>query len=330
MDPLERRPLGRTGLDVTALGLGGTGVGGIFTRNDDATGEAAVARAWELGVRYFDTAPYYGHGASERRYGAVLANKPRGEFVLSTKVGRLLVPGDDAAKPAHWKDGEPWRAVFDYSPAAVRESLDASRERLGVERPDLIHVHDAHDHVAEALAGSEPTLRAMREAGETTAIGAGINWVAPCLELARGGDFDCFLIAGRYSLLDQSAFDELFPLCLERGLGIVIGGAFNSGILATGAVPGASFHYQPADAAVMERVRRIEGVCHDHGVPLPAAALQFPLAHPVVSTVLVGARSPREIEDSVRHVAHPIPAAFWDTLRDQGLLRADVPTPEAA
>jgi aryl-alcohol dehydrogenase-like predicted oxidoreductase len=330
MDPLERRPLGRTGLDVTALGLGGTGVGGIFTRNDDATGEATVARAWELGIRYFDTAPYYGHGASERRYGAVLADKPRGELVLSTKVGRLLVPGDDSAKPAHWKDGEPWRAVFDYSPAAVRESLDASRERLGVERPDLIYVHDAHDQVAEALAGAEPTLRAMREAGETTGIGAGINWVAPCLELARGGDFDCFLIAGRYSLLDQSAFDELLPLCLERGLGIVIGGAFNSGILATGAVPGASFHYQPADAAVMERVRRIEVVCHDHGVPLPAAALQFPLAHPVVSTVLVGARSPREIEDNVRHVAHPIPAAFWDALKGQGLLRADVPTPEPA
>ena len=330
MDPLQRRPLGRTGLEVTALGLGGTGVGGIFTRNDDDTGRATVARAWDLGIRYFDTAPYYGHGASERRYGAVLADRPRAEFVLSTKVGRMLVPGDDSAKPAHWQDGEPFRAVFDYSPQAVARSLAMSRERLGIERPDLLYVHDAHDHVDEALAGAEPALRAMRDAGEVDGFGAGINWVEPCVRLARGGDFDCFLIAGRYTLLDQSASDELFAICEARGLGIVIGGAFNSGILATGAVPGAHYDYKPARDDVLARVRRIEAVCAAHQVPLPAAALQFPLAHPVVCSVLVGARSPREIEANVAHVRHPIPAAFWDALKADGLLPADVPVPEGA
>jgi len=329
MDPLERRTLGRTGLSLTALGLGGTGVGGIFERNDDTTGPATVEKAWQLGIRYFDTAPYYGHGASERRYGAVLAGKPRHELVLSTKVGRLLVPGDDSAKPAHWRDGEPWRAVFDYSPPAVRESLARSRERLGIERLDLVYVHDAHDHVDEALAGAEPELRRVRAAGEVAGFGAGINWVEPCLALARGGDFDAFLIAGRYTLLDQSAAAELFPLCRQRGLGIVVGGPFNSGILATGAVPGAHYQYQPAGEEVLARVRRIEAVCAAHEVPLPAAALQFPLAHPAVASVLVGARTPAEIEANVAHVRHPIPAAFWDALVEQGLLASGLPLPQA-
>lgn len=330
MDPRTRRAFGRSGVELSALGLGGTGVGGIFERNDDVTGQATVQRAWELGIRYFDTAPYYGHGASERRYGAVLRDKPRDEFVLSTKVGRMLVPGDDSAKPAHWQDGEPWRAVFDYSPEAVRRSLAMSRERLGIERLDIVYVHDAHDHVADALAGAEPELGRLRGAGELRAFGAGINWVAPCVELARGGDFDGFLIAGRYTLLDQSAADELFPICAQRNLGIVIGGPFNSGILATGAVPGAHFHYQPAGEEILARVRRIEAVCDAHGVPLPAAALQFPLAHPVVSSVLVGARSPHEIAANARHMAHPIPAAFWGALQAEDLLPAALPVPEGA
>jgi D-threo-aldose 1-dehydrogenase len=191
-------------------------------------------------------------------------------------------------------------------------------------------VHDAHDHVADALAGAEPELGRLRGAGELRAFGAGINWVAPCVELARGGDFDGFLIAGRYTLLDQSAADELFPICAQRNLGIVIGGPFNSGILATGAVPGAHFHYQPAGEEILARVRRIEAVCDAHGVPLPAAALQFPLAHPVVSSVLVGARSPHEIEANARHMAHPIPAAFWDALKAEHLLPAALPVPEGA
>ena len=329
MNPLARRPFGRSGIELTALGLGGTGVGGIFRRNDDATGMATVARAWELGIRYFDTAPYYGHGASERRYGAVLAGKPRPDFVLSTKVGRLLVPGDDRDKPAHWRDGEPFKAVFDYSPEAVASSLSMSRERLGIERFDILYVHDAHDHVAQALAGAGPALTGLRDAGEVGAVGCGINWVAPCLELARGGDFDGFLIAGRYSLLDQSAFDELLPYCESRGLGIVVGGAFNSGILATGAVPGAHYDYKPAGAETLARVRRIEGACARHGVPLAAAALQFPLGHPVVASVLVGARTPREIERNHALLRTPIPGALWDDLRATGVLREDVPVPVA-
>lgn len=330
MDPRARRAFGRSGVELSVLGLGGTGVGGIFERNDDATGHATVQRAWDLGIRYFDTAPYYGHGASERRYGAVLRAKPRDEFVLSTKVGRMLVPGDDSAKPAHWQDGEPWRAQFDYSPEAVRRSLAMSRERLGIERFDIVYVHDAHDHVADALAGAEPELTRIRGAGGVRAFGAGINWVAPCVELARGGDFDGFLIAGRYTLLDQSAADELFPICAQRNLGIVIGGPFNSGILATGAVTGAHFQYQPAGEEILARVRRIEAVCDAHGVPLAAAALQFPLANPVVSSVLVGARSPHEIEANARHMAHPIPAAFWDALKGEDLLPAGLPVPEGA
>lgn len=330
MDPRARRAFGRSAVELSVLGLGGTGVGGIFERNDERTAQATVQRAWDLGIRYFDTAPYYGHGASERRFGAVLRDKPRADYVLSTKVGRMLVPGDDTLKPMHWKDGEPWRAVFDYSPEAVRRSLAMSRERLGIDRFDIVYVHDAHDHVADALAGAEPELAGLRGAGEVRAFGAGINWVAPCLELARGGDFDGFLIAGRYTLLDQSAADELFPLCAQRNLGIVIGGAFNSGILATGAVPGAHFHYQPASAEILAQVRRIEAVCAAHGVPLPAAALQFPLAHPVVSSVVVGARSPHEIEVNAQHLAYPIPGAFWDALKSAGLIPAAAPVPEAA
>lgn len=328
MDPLKRRVLGSTGLELTQLGLGGTSVGSLYGPVDDETATATVRRAYELGVRYFDTAPYYGHGSSERRFGAALAQRPRGSYVLSTKVGRLLVAdATGETKPPHFRDSEPFRAEFDFSRDGVLRSIDASRARLGIETFDILYVHDCQDQVEAALEGALPALAELRARGEIAAVGAGLNVVDTCLALARDADLDCLLLANRYTLLEQGPLDALFPLCQERGIGIVIGGPFNSGILATGPVEGARYDYRPAPAEVVERVRLIEAVCAEHGVALPAAALQFPLAHPLVASVVCGARTEEEVMANVALMAAPIPAAFWEALKAKGLLREDAPTP---
>ena len=330
MDPLQKRALGKTDIELTRLGLGGTGVGSLYARQDDAGGAATVRRAFELGLRYFDTAPFYGHGSSERRFGAVLSTLPRADFVLSTKVGRLLVPAaDDAERPPHFKDEEPFRARFDYSRDAVLRSLEESRARLGIDTFDILYIHDCQDHVREALDGAYPVLDEMRARGEVRAIGAGLNHADVCLELARNADFDCFLLANRYTLLEQSPLDDLLPLCEARGIGIVAGGPFNSGILATGPVAGATYNYRPAAPEALERVRAIESVCAAFDVPLAAAALQFPLAHPAVSSVICGARSAEEIAANAELVRTAVPAECWRELKGAGLIREDAPTPAA-
>jgi D-threo-aldose 1-dehydrogenase len=287
-------------LELPRLGLGTAPIAGLYAAVDDETALAVVERAWELGVRYFDTAPYYGSGLAERRLGRGLRERPRDEYTLSTKVGRLLRSG-----------GSGWEgAYFDFSHDAALRSLEASLERLGLDRVDIALVHDPDDHYDEALAGAFRALASLREEGVVRAIGVGMNQTALLCRFAREADPDCFLVAGRYTLLDRSAADELLPLCAERGIAVIGGGVFNSGVLAGGG----TYDYQTAPPDVVERARALADLCAHYDVPLAAAAVQFPSRHPAVSSVLVGCRSPAEVEEDVRLWSLEVPSALWDEL----------------
>jgi D-threo-aldose 1-dehydrogenase len=341
IDPTQRVPLGRTGLDVTRLAFGGASIGGLFAAVDDASAIATARRAWDLGIRAFDTAPLYGYGASERRMGAALADRPRGEFVLSTKVGRLvrapsaIAPGADIDRQsldgrddAFYVRTEPVKVVFDYSPDGVRRSLEESLQRLGFERIDIALIHDPDDHWEAAIDGAWPALERLRAEGVIGAVGAGMNQSSMLTRFARETDMDVFLVAGRYTLLDQGALDELLPICLERGIAVLIGGVMNSGVLADPR-PGARFNYAPASPAVIERARRIGEACDRHGVPLRAAAMQFPLAHPAVVSLVTGVRSTSHLDEYPALLGHPIPSELWADLQAEDLIdeRAPVPAP---
>jgi|SRR5579862_129430 len=291
-------PLGR-------LGLGTAPIGGLYEAVDDETAHAVVERAWELGVRYFDTAPLYGSGLAERRLGAALAGKPRSELVVSTKVGRLLRPGD-----SDWLGAPPLVSYFDFSFDAALRSLDGSLERLALDRVDIAFVHDPDDHIEKALSGAFAALRRLREEGAVRAIGVGANHTDVLCRFAREADPDCFLLAGRYTALDRSAAGQLLPLCEEHGIAVIAGGVFNSGVLAGGD----TFDYETAPPDVVARVERLRETCARHGVPLPAAAVQFPLRHPVVEAVLVGCRTPEELAEDVRLANRDLPDALWDEL----------------
>ena len=309
IDPFELVPLGRTGLWVTRLGFGGASIGGLFTDVDDGAAVAAVRHAWDLGIRSFDTAPLYGYGASERRMGTALGDRPRAEFTLSTKVGRLV--RDEAAIPAganidrqvldgredaYYVRTRPVRLVFDYSGDGVRRSLEESLERLGLDRIDIALIHDPDDHWAEAIDGAWPALERLRADGVISAIGAGMNQSAMLARFARETDMDVFLLAGRYTLLDQGALEELLPLCVERRIAVLVGGVMNSGVLADPR-PGSRFDYAPASPEILDRARRLDEVCARHDVPLRAAAVQFPLAHPAVVSLVAGVRTPAHLDD---------------------------------
>jgi len=287
-------------IDLGRLGLGTAPIAGLYEAVDDETAQAVVERAWELGLRYFDTAPYYGSGVAERRLGAVLAGKPRDAFVVSTKVGRLL-----GANASGW-DG----AYFDFSYDAALRSLEGSLERLGLDSIDVALVHDPDEHYGEALDGAFRALRHLRDAGVVRAIGVGMNQTAILTRFARDTDPDCFLVAGRYTVLDRSAADELLPLCEEHGIAVIAGGVFNSGVLAGGT----TFDYQAASPEIVASVERLRSTCARHDVPLEAAAVQFPLRHPAVACVLVGCRTPNEVGEDVRLAALEIPRALWDEL----------------
>jgi D-threo-aldose 1-dehydrogenase len=287
-------------IELSPLGLGTAPLGGLYELVDEETAHAAVERTWELGVRFFDTAPLYGSGLAERRLGAVLQGKPRDDFVVSTKVGRLLHP-----------DASGWEgAYFDFSYDGALRSLERSLERLGLDRVDIALVHDPDDHYEEALAGSLRALARLRDEGAVRAIGAGMNQVEMLCRFARDADPDCFLVAGRYTVLDRTAAAELLPLCAERGIAVIAGGVFNSGILAGGA----TFDYAAAPPDVVARVDRLRAACAQWGVPLPAAAVQFPGRHPAVASVLVGCRSVMEIEQDVRLLDLELPAELWEEL----------------
>ena len=316
------------------LGLGGAPLGNLYAPLDEDEAQRTIAEAWRLGLRYFDTAPLYGHGLSEMRLGRFLRAQPRDSFVLSTKVGRLLVA--DATSPPE-RDGYVQGAAFaphyDYSADGVLRSIEASLERLGLDRIDIAFIHDIDRHThgdrqplrfREAMDGAYRALDRLRGEGVLGAIGIGVNECEVCRDALHEGDFDCFMLAGRYTLLDTTAARELVPLCIAKGVKLILAGVYNSGILAGGAAWPAHFDYRPASAAVRDRVGRIAQCCAAWDVPLPAAALQFALACPCASAVVVGARSALEIAQSVERVGTVIPPGFWHALAAEGLLDAAV------
>jgi D-threo-aldose 1-dehydrogenase len=338
-DPAERRRVGQTAVTVTRLGFGGAPIGGLFSAVTDAGANATVRRAWELGIRYFDTAPLYGYGASERRIGTALADVPRRDLTISTKVGRLIRPSDalpddadvdrqelDGREDAFYVGTGPVRPVFDYSYDGVVRSVEESLERLGLEHVDIAFIHDPDDHWEAAIGGAYPALERLRADGVVRAIGAGMNQSAMLTRFAREGDFDVFLLAGRYTLLDQSALVDLLPICEEKEISVVVGGVMNSGILADPR-PGSRFDYAPAPTDIVERAGRLAAICARHGVPLRAAAVQFPLAHAAVVSVVAGVRRIEHLEEYPALMSETIPVALWEELRGEGLIVDGAPTP---
>jgi D-threo-aldose 1-dehydrogenase len=334
---LERRKLGRTDVSLTVFGFGGTSLGNMYRAIDDDAANAALDASFDAGVRYVDTAPLYGHGLSEHRVGGWLRRARGEDIVLSTKVGWRLFPARGQPTEAGlFVDVPPFRRGLDYSYDGVMRSFDDSLQRLGTDRVDIVFIHDAdrrnqgdafEQRFSEAMAGAYPALLKLREEGVIKAIGAGLNEWEACQRFAEAGDFDCFLLAGRYTLLDQASLDSFLPLCEKRGIGIVLGGPYNSGILATGPVEGAHYDYAPASPEILEKTRRIEEVCRRHNVPLKAAALQFPLGHPTVASVIPGMGSPKRVAENMNLLAHKIPPDLWAELRAERLIRQDAPLP---
>lgn len=338
-EPFDQVELGGTGYRVTRLGFGAGSIAGLYTPVDDADAVSLVRHAWQIGVRLFDAAPLYGFGAGERRLGMGLAGLPRDAYVLSTKVGRLvrsadtIAPGTDVdrqaigeVEDAFFADTGGRRMVFDYSADGIRRSVEESLLRLGLDRLDILFIHDPDDHWEAAIGQAYPELHRMRDEGLVGAIGVGMNQAAMLGRFAREGEFDVFLVANRYTLLDHDALGELLPLCQARGIAVLIGGVMNTGVL-VGARPDSRFDYGPAPADVLERVRRLAAVCERHDVPLRAAAVQFPLAHPAVTGLIVGVRSREHLDDYPSLMRRVIPAALWAELRDEGLIPPEAPTP---
>jgi len=291
--------------ELGRLGLGTAPLGGLYDAVADDTAYAVVARAWELGIRYFDTAPYYGSGLAEQRLGAALHDHPREAFAVSTKVGRLLRPGK-----SDFQDGPPLEAYFDFSRDGTLRSLAESLGRLGLDRVDVALVHDPDDSYEQARDEALPALAQLRDEGVVGAIGVGMNQSELLCRFAREADVDCFLLAGRYTVLDRSGGAELLPLCAERGIAVIAGGVFNSGVLAGGD----TYNYAPAPPGIREQVRQLHATSARWKVPLQAAAVQFPLRHPAVRTVLVGCRTPEEVAEDVRLSELALPDELWAEL----------------
>lgn len=327
MNPLEKVPLGRSGLSVTRLGLGCASIGGLYGDIPDDQAIAVVRRALSLGLNLLDTAPLYGSGKSELRLGQALAGVPRDRYVLSSKVGRVLVPTKQDPQVGAFNDPAPYQPVFDFSYDGVMRSFEASLNRLGVDRIDILHIHDPDNHWQEAIDGAYPALDELRGDGVIRAVSAGMNQWEMLARFAREGDFDCFLLAGRYSLLDQSALDELLPLCVKKNIGILAGGTYNSGILAKGAHPGATYNYQEAPPEIAAKAKALEAVAARHQVDLRAAASQFVFAHPAITCIIPGTRRPERVQENFDLLTQEIPASFWAELRTEDLVRPDAPLP---
>lgn len=335
----QRRGIGRRALQVSGLGLGTAPLGGLYSDLSDEEAHATIAAAWDVGVRYFDTAPLYGYTKAEHRLGDALRRYPRGEYVLSTKVGRRFVPRTTPCDPNDsWQNPLPFEAIYDYTHDGILRSFEDSQQRLGIVDIDILLVHDIgrvthgdqNPHYWRQLTegGGFRALDDLRSSGAIKAVGLGVNEGAVILETMAEFDIDCALLAGRYTLLEQTTLDDLLPACEQRGVSILLGGAFNSGILARGVQGDLKFNYGEAPREVVERVARLEAVCKVYGVPLAAAALQFPYAHPAVASVLTGARSANELRENAASFQQPIPADLWSALRDEGLLDRRAPAPE--
>ncbi|KPC81473.1 aldo/keto reductase [Streptomyces sp. NRRL S-4] len=322
---MRRIRLGRSTVEITELSFGAAAIGNLFTEVGPEQAAAAVGAAWDEGVRYFDTAPHYGLGLSERRLGEALRDRPRGSYAVSTKAGRLLDPLPPAETAARNGLSEGFavphthRRRWDFTADGIRRSVEDSLGRLGLDRVDIVYLHDPDDHGEAAFREGYPALEKLRAEGMVGAIGAGMNQTAMLTRFLRETDVDAVLCAGRFTLLDHSALDTLLPEAAARGRSVVVGGVFNSGLLADPR-PGSTYDYTAAPAAVMERAVRMRAVTERHGVPLRAAALHYPLRHPAVAGVLVGTRSPDEVRDAAAQLRNPVPDALWADLRAEGLL----------
>jgi D-threo-aldose 1-dehydrogenase len=340
MDPTARRQLGRTGLALTQLGMGTAPLGDLWERIPEERAQATFAAAWRHGVRYFDTAPWYGNTLAEQRLGHFLRQQPRAEFAISTKVGRVYGrPSDpDSFDPGFWAGGLQFELRFDYGYDGVMRSFEDSLHRLGLPRVDLLVIHDIDPGYhgddagvercfAELDGGGIRALQELKSAGDIKGFGAGINEGPMIGRFLDRFDLDFFLVAMPYTLLDQAPLDDALPRCVERGIGIVIGSPYASGILATGPIADAKYNYAPATPEILDKTRRITEVCRRHGVSLPAAALQFPLGHPAVAAVIPGAVAPEEATRNVATMQVEIPADLWADLKREGLLHPDAPVP---
>jgi D-threo-aldose 1-dehydrogenase len=328
-------------LEFTELGFGAAPIGNLYRPLTEKEARATLDAAWLAGCRYYDTAPLYGLGLSETRLNGFLRAKPRGEYILSTKIGRLLklCPPEKRARAGAFYETPSRQEVYDYSYDGVMRSLEFSLERLGVDSIDVVYAHDvdtfthgsveaADKRIKELMEGGYKALAKLREEGVVKAIGAGINEWEIAEKLAMLGDFDVFLLAGRYTLLEQESLTSFLPQCLEKKIGVVIGGPFNSGILATGPKPGARYNYASASDEILKRVRAIEKVCRSHDVKLAHAALQFPLGHRAIVSVIPGGQKPSEVARNADMMQAPIPQALWRDLKSEGLLRKDAPAPK--
>lgn len=325
---METTTVRDTGIRLTTLGLGAAPAGNLYRAMTDEDARATFEAAWDTGIRYFDTAPHYGLGLSERRLGAFLRTRPRDELVVSTKVGRLLVPSPETA---HRKDPDIFevpaatRRVWDFSRDGVLRSLEASLERTGLDRVDVVYLHDPDEHWEQAAHEALPALVELRDQGVVGAVGAGMNQSAMLTRFVRETDVDVVMCAGRFTLLEQAALADLLPAAAERGVAVVAAAAYNSGILAHDSPPsGATYDYAPAAAELLDRARRIAAVCAEHGVTLPQAALAYVRTHPAVVSTVVGLATPEQARQAGERAAVRVPAELWRALADVGLL------PEAA
>jgi D-threo-aldose 1-dehydrogenase len=337
---IPKRAIGKTGLALSAIGFGSAPIGDLRRAPSNEAAHELLQAAWDSGIRYFDTAPMYGAGLSERRVGDFLRDKPRDEYVLSTKVGRMLVPDREHALKASGGDRRamPFRYVFDYTFDAIMRSHELSLQRLGLERIDILYLHDIgqfsqRDRHEETLrqaldGGGVRALEELRASGAVKAIGAGVNeW--PILDLLMDhAKWDVFLLANRYTLLDHAVLEKFLPRCVKEGVAIVDGAPLNAGILATGAVPGAKYDYAPAPEAILDKVRRIEAVCRAHDVPMIRAALAFPLGHEAVASIIPGPSTTAEFTSNFAAYTTAIPDALWDDLKREGLLHPEAPAPK--
>ena len=335
---IETRKLGRTNIDVSVLGFGSAPLGDIYEYLDDVTAVNTVEAAAKSGITLFDTAPMYGQGMAEHRIGTGLRRAKLDEHILSTKIGRILKPAPNGrTKTSRFVGGLEFDIVHDYSYDGVMKSFEDSLMRLGLSKIDMLLIHDADPWAhgpeegpkkyKEAMEGAHRALKELKSEGTIKAMGFGTNDPIYAAKFLQDGDFDCFLLAGRYSLLEQPALDEVLPLAAAKNVGVILGGVFNSGILATGAIKESKYNYTPAPENILEKVRKIEAVCQSHSVSLPTAALHFCLGHPQVSSLALGAVHPDEVKANVTAINSNIPSSLWSDLKNEGLLDSSAPTP---